>query len=877
MLSLLLHPFRHAFAKSGEQYYDIEDECPYEDLIDNYLVDRYGCVSVFLELDAPAADVATVSQLVQMQTAIIQVIDKMPDAICQVQFIYTTNGSYEPMLVEHAKFKSSWAVAQHLRNIRSQRLLEESRNRKLIRATTILVITSAPRQEIKEGSAIKDRLKAANAESGKQAKPVQRILKQAEFAAAVSVLKLAINTVDDITVNAGMKSRVMTGTEISNYFYRLYNPDRAVDTGIPLNFDPDITPFTDAWMQSTVTVKDDCMKWGRYHHGMVSLWGKPQESTPRLIESITTALPFSDVRVTLSMRRLDKQTEIDILKRKRMITLGKRRDSANPIDVIFGAKKISPELAAEENVEANEELKEENELIADLRANRTSLVQSMLNVHLWHLDRTELRKRKDVVTARMADMNKAIGYNEVESTEPIFILSMPANVEPMRRWMKLKDKMAGDLAPIHKGFVGGDPPVCLFRNASGGLVTVDLFSKNDADAPMAFVSGASGSGKSFLVNSLIIQHMIDSPLLLILDVGGSYGPLIQQLNGQMVTFDQENPTCFNPLQIFSTGGELSEPDEPTRSRILLNLEAMLTQPSDPNGEMPQSMRNLLDEAVVQAFAHAIARREPVVRLTHLMERLNNFGKEGHALVDRMKPFLKGGVFGAWFDGPSEFDLKTSVVCFDMKGVSKVPILSKALIPMIINFIYEKILAEKGRRKILLFEEAWQFIANPRIATFLIEAFKTFRKEGAACIAVSQSLADVVRNEIVASAVIQNVQTWFMMDQGNPENEKLAIKTLDLTEGQADILSNLQRKAKLYPNGQLEMYRESLMIRGKGKRANSGRIRVAPMSEEYWLFTTDALEHVERQRAVAQFNGDISKAISFLAKKYPGGLHIKKEE
>lgn len=875
MLGVLLQAFRHAFPKGKSEYYDLEDEAPYEDLIDQYLIDRYGCVSMFVELDAPAADVATVSQLVQMQNALVLLVDKMPPAIMQVQFIYTTNGTYDPELLDHAKYRSAWPVSQHLRNIRSQRLLEESKGRKLIRATTVMVITCAPREERKEGTAIREQLRRNKTEGG-QSKPSQRILKQSEFKEMVNILKQALNGMTDVAMGAGIRARVMNGVEIAGYFYRLYNPDRAVDMGIPLNFDPDITPFTDAWMQGTVTLKDDCIKWGRYYHGMVSMWGKPQESRPRLIEMITTALPFSDVRVTLTLRRLDKQRELDQLKRKRMITIGKRRSSMNPLDIIFKSEP-SPEMAARENIEATQELDEENKLIADLIANKTALIQGSLSVHVWHLDRDELRRRKDIVTARISSMNKAMGYSEVESTEPVFILSMPGNVEPMRRWMKFKDRMAADLAPIHKGFTTSDPPVCLFRSATGGLVTIDLFSKTDADAPMSFVSGASGSGKSFLVNSLIIQHMIDQPLLLILDVGGSYAPLIQQLNGQMVTFDQENPTCFNPLQIFSTTGGLQEPDENTRARILLNLEAMLTQPSDPNGELPQSMRNLLDEAVVQAFAHCIARREPVVRLTHLMERLNNFGKEGHVLVDRLKPFLQGGVFGAWFDGPSEFDMKTSVVCFDMKGISKVPILAKALIPMVINFIYEKIMAEKGRRKILLFEEAWQFIMNPRVATFLIEAFKTFRKEGAACMAVSQSLADVARNEIVASAVIQNVQTWFMMDQGNPDNEKLAIKLLDLTEGQADILGSLQRKARLYPDGRLEMYRECLMIRGKGKRANSGRIRIAPMSEEYWLFTTDAAEHVERQRAIAQFDGDLAKAISLLARKYPGGLHITKEE
>ena len=91
------------------------------------------------------------------------------------------------------------------------------------------------------------------------------------------------------------------------------------------------------------------------------------------------------------------------------------------------------------------------------------------------------------------------------------------------------------------------------------------------------------------------------------------------------------------------------------------------------------------------------------------------------------------------------------------------------------------------------------------------------------------------------------------------------------------MTSLQRKAIVHMNGELEMYREALMIRGKCKRANSGRVRIAPMPEEYWLFTTDAAEATERQRAVDQFNGDLSKALTMMAKKHPGGFYVKKEE
>jgi hypothetical protein len=874
-LSNPVNKWKHALPRADAKYYDFEDLTPFEDLVGDYLIDRYGCVHAFFRLESPAADVATAAQLIQIQNQLTQIIEKTPDHIVQTQFIYTTNGDYTEVLVKHPTYKSEWGMAQYLRQIRSERLLQSVRDRKLVRASTLMVLTCVPYAEgAEQNNAVMDQLKLKK--DAEDTKLPQRILREVEFEQSVNTMRTARNVVEDCFSKVGIKLEMMHNIEIVEYFYRLYNPDMAIDMGIPVNFDPDFTPFADAWLCGDMELLDNCYRWGEYYHGFVSMSAKPQESTPRLIERISTELPFNDFRVTFSVRRLDKIKEIDKLKDKRTVSIGKRRSGSTIWDMLSKDNSgAASALRAEENIEAKEEIDEANHLIAELRGGREFLCQCQLVIHFWHRDRQEMARRREILVARMSDMNKARGWAEVASTEAVMVNNLPGAYEPFVRPMKIKSHMAADMMPINRGFEGGDEPISIFRNSAGGLVTLDLFSKKAADAPMAFVSGATGSGKSFLVNQLLMQHMVGSPIVMILDLGGSYESLVDQLGGQMIRFDPEKPTCFNPLQVFSKAGEMSEPDEATRARILVNLEAMVTQNSDPNGELPNNLRNLIDTAVVQAFAHAVTRRDPVVTLSHLVERLNNFGEDGFILVERLKPFLQGEVFGHWFDGPSEVDLRTSVICFDLKGVKKMPVLTKALIPMVINFCYERVLASKGQKKILIFEEMWDFITNPRIVDFIVESYKTFRKENAAVVGVSQSLADIASNPKIASALVQNVQTWFLMEQGNPDNIKLAAEMLNLSDGQVDILNNLQRKAVMDLSGNVEMYRESLMIRGKGKGMNSGKIRVQPMPEEYWLSTTAPEEFSERERALKQFEGDLTKAIAFLAKKYPGGMFIKK--
>lgn len=862
------------------KYHEMEKHVPYVDIFDNYLIDVYGCLHAFYNIEAPSSDVASVDLLTDIQNQITTIIDGLPEYICQVQFIYATAGNYNDTIIQHGQMESSFPLATSLRKERAQLLLKDSKNRKLIKSHTILVLSCLPR-----ASGVNDKLLEQFKKVGTaNAKLKVHAITKTECMESINSIKTAQSVVEDCFRRVSINIKQMQATEIANYFYTIFNQEMSQDWGIPLDYDYDSMPFNDAWIREDVSLKYNQMKIGSYSHGFVSMNIKPQESSPRMIERITTDLGFSDVRVTVSVRRTDKSFETSELIGQRNRAMRRMGEPLDLLERIKNPNKKEDIRTAEYNVEVKTEIEQANELLKEMQTGKEFLAIMQLVVHFWAKDEKSFAQRREVITARMSDMNKAKGVPETVGTYSIFKSCLPGSMEPLERWVKVKGRMAADLIPMHRGFECNEHPTALFRNSTNGLLSFDLFEQGKSSAPLSFVSGGSGGGKSFLINLLLLQHIVGNPQIIILDVGGSYKSLVEMLGGKMIEFSIDKPFCFNPMQIYG-GTKNVVPDGATRARMNRAVEAMATMDTDPNGTLPRHLYRIIDNCVEQAFTMAESKGKTFIRLSDLMTHLNAFAEEkieGHPnpkkdLEERLKPFIEGGVYGKWFDGATSIDLQTRVVCFDLKGIKKEKRLCAALVPMIVNYIYDLVMRDRTEKKLLVFDEMWDYIANETMATFFIEAWKTFRKENSAIMGVTQNLeVDVIKNEKIGGAIMQNTDTWFLLNQGTKKQNDAVSEALTLTEGQTEILNSLRSEDKIGEDGIPESYRECLMIRSKSNPiAPTGRLRVQATPKERWIATSAPAETAKRAETIKSMDGDVVKAIEYLAKTYPGGLNIKK--
>lgn len=829
------------------------------DLVNRYLIDAWGGVHLMCRLEAPTTDVFSPSRLNDLQDLLVGLITRLPESVPEIEVTWTANGDLRGLIEEHQRMDQEGILGK-MRQARAEKLLAQVERGALVGCETHITFGT---------------MWLGRNPTRKQV--LRSPIGQREFEQAIIHLDAALETSKDIARRMGANLLPLEGREVADYFYRLLNPIEAIERGEPLRFDPDRTPFADAWLLSEIDTEPEgwegkgLIRWGDMYHTVVTLVGKPLQSTPRIMDAATAQLPHRQLRYTFRVRMLDQISERDRLKHLRDKADQELQRPVNLFDQLMNPYQKSRE-AGQANIEAQEQLDEANSLLAEMRTGAETIVEAQGMWHLWHRRPEELLYRRDNLLTRLADVGGSRGYAERHGVMVAFGNSLPGSGGLMLDGKRYRARMAADLIPLNRGFTTGDRPVSLFRNASGGLISVDLWDMRHTTAPMVFISGKTGSGKSVLANHFIGTHALRGIPVMVLDFGGSYRTLAELLKVPVYEMEPTRPRVLNPFQLYGVtvgdDGVVQVPSAEVRSRIKASIQPLFVRETDPGGRLPDELNVLLGMALEQMFHMAHQARKPLCTLSDLAKRLEQL-PDTRPLQVRLKQFLRGEEFGAWLDGPSEWSCDSTFFILDLRGIKKMSELARALLPLAMGVIYDTATRNRGQPKLLVFEELWQQLDTPEVLNMTIESFKTLRKEGAAVLGVSQSLADMASNKRASLAITQSVQTWFLFQQGDEDNRAIASETLKLTAGEATILRELGGALKMGQDGQPEIYRECLMVRGEGDHRQAGRVRVQLTPEEYWLYTSDPRDNQVRQQAI-EACGDVWLALQMLAGQYPCG-------
>jgi type IV secretion system protein TrbE len=133
-------------------------------------------------------------------------------------------------------------------------------------------------------------------------------------------------------------------------------------------------------------------------------------------------------------------------------------------------------------------------------------------------------------------------------------------------------------------------------------------------------------------------------------------------------------------------------------------------------------------------------------------------------------------------------------------------------------------------KAFFIDEAWTFLRNPRIKTYIAQALKTWRKQNAAMILSSQSLDELRKSDIV-DVIIETCATKIFL--ANPDMDRdLYQKQFHLNEAEIELISTLVPKRQL-------------LIKNH-EIAKVANLEVDAKS--YWLYTNDPFDNRKRAEA-----------------------------
>ena len=131
----------------------------------------------------------------------------------------------------------------------------------------------------------------------------------------------------------------------------------------------------------------------------------------------------------------------------------------------------------------------------------------------------------------------------------------------------------------------------------------------------------------------------------------------------------------------------------------------------------------------------------------------------------LKDFYKGGRYGTTLNENADNTLfDEPFIVFEIDNVKDNPKLFPIVTLIIMDTFIQKMRLRKDRRKALIIEEAWKAIASKLMGGYILYLYKTVRKFWGEAVVVTQELDDIIGNTVVKDSIINNSDTFILLDQ-----------------------------------------------------------------------------------------------------------------
>ena len=621
---------------------------------------------------------------------------------------------------------------------------------------------------------------------------------------------------------AGLAPVRLDSKELVDLSFNVWNPGRT--GGIAPH---DETDVRSKLLVSEVEKTEKGFKIGSVHHRVVSLKMLP-ESTFAGLASACSKLPFG-ARALVSVHVPDQTKEIEWLRLNRRMAFA----------IAAGSRGIS-------DIESEAKLGDVEDLLNQVVKDGERIFSFSLHLVLRAEIEAELDRMAKDALQLVRELGGAEGFLETYAAFDIFCETATPNARGRDRARRIKSSNLCDLIPVHGPWSGLDEPAVLLRAQGGSLFRFDPFDSSLANANQ-IVSGGSGSGKSYLTNLMLGQMMAQDPRIFILDVGGSYQKTCDLLAGQYVELSMASGLSINPFGL-PAGHERPGDD---KIKFLLALVQIMTKEDDARS-LPRLEQVEIERAILDVY-----RESPAPRLSDLKERLSRSESDEAKRIAKILSIWCGDTpYGRFVDRPSNVELGSRLVCFDMKGLETNQDLQTACLYLIMDLVWREVQRDRSEMKFLVLDECWRLMENEAGSQFVAETFRTFRKYRASAVAISQNIDDFARSK-AASAILPNSSIKWVLKQPGADFNRLA-EVLRLNPRESEAVQALsQSKGK---------FSEAFLM-AEDRRAVVS-IEATPV--EHWLATTDPKDFA-CMRAEREKTGKSGlELIEHLATRFPNG-------
>jgi type IV secretion system protein TrbE len=423
---------------------------------------------------------------------------------------------------------------------------------------------------------------------------------------------------------------------------------------------------------------------------------------------------------------------------------------------------------------------------------------------------------------KVAAAHDASFYEENYNLLNAWLSVVPGNGHHNLRRLALLDSNLADLSFLFTLDQGERMSPHLNRGALAVFETPHrtpyFYNLHVQDVGHTLVLGATGAGKSFLLNFLVTHAQQYMPHTFILDIGRSYRKLATLLGGSYLELGvQQQAVSINPFAFDPTPGHLHF----VHSFVRLLLE----------GEDSYRLSELEDRELYEAVENVYVLERGQRRLFTLANLLPR------PLSGRLHKWVNDGRYAQLFDNIEDTLSLDRLQVFEFEAMRAYPVLLEAVLFYVLHRITTRLHdpSEAGVLKLCILDEAWRFIQHPTLRSYVEEGLKTWRKHNAAMLLATQTVDDFASPELLRT-VIESCPTKLLLANPGFDRKRFA-DLFQLNDMELDLLAGLLARQQVFL-----------------KRATLAKVlslNVDPRT--YWIYTNTPIDN-ERVAQVFREHG-----------------------